>query len=109
MIRRPPRSTLFPYTTLFRSDYVQRKGRTNSLQMWAVGQAMALERSLALFMNPRRGTEGIFPEFYFYDCHTCHRRISDNPNFEPTALDNPGRPIPEGMPAYNDENRSEEH
>src|SRR5258708_17515128 len=26
MIRRPPRSTLFPYTTLFRSDYVQRRG-----------------------------------------------------------------------------------
>src|SRR2546430_10204239 len=28
MIRRPPRSTLFPYTTLFRSDYVHRIGRT---------------------------------------------------------------------------------
>src|SRR2546422_10278482 len=25
MIRRPPRSTLFPYTTLFRSDYYQVK------------------------------------------------------------------------------------
>src|SRR3712207_7462787 len=25
MIRRPPRSTLFPYTTLFRSDVVQRR------------------------------------------------------------------------------------
>src|SRR2546422_2934207 len=25
MIRRPPRSTLFPYTTLFRSDYVKRR------------------------------------------------------------------------------------
>src|SRR3712207_8321579 len=24
MIRRPPRSTLFPYTTLFRSDWMQR-------------------------------------------------------------------------------------
>src|SRR2546430_13353268 len=24
MIRRPPRSTLFPYTTLFRSDFVDR-------------------------------------------------------------------------------------
>src|SRR5258708_12637637 len=24
MIRRPPRSTLFPYTTLFRSDYVSK-------------------------------------------------------------------------------------
>jgi hypothetical protein len=86
------------------ADYVQRKGRTNGIKMWAVGQAMALERSLALFTNPQRGTEGIFPEFYFFDCHTCHRRISDNPAFEPVAVDNPARPIPEGMPAYNDEN-----
>ena len=85
-------------------DYAQRKGRSNSVQMWAVGQAMALERSLSLFANPARGTEGVFPEFYFFDCHTCHRRISDNPNFEPGAVNNPMRPIPEGMPAYNDEN-----
>src|SRR2546429_2740468 len=27
MIRRPPRSTLFPYTTLFRSDEVREKAR----------------------------------------------------------------------------------
>src|SRR3712207_8448015 len=27
MIRRPPRSTLFPYTTLFRSDGAHRAGR----------------------------------------------------------------------------------
>src|SRR3989475_9484314 len=27
MIRRPPRSTLFPYTTLFRSDRVAPRGR----------------------------------------------------------------------------------
>src|SRR5258706_10614458 len=27
MIRRPPRSTLFPYTTLFRSEIVQRERR----------------------------------------------------------------------------------
>src|SRR2546430_12674874 len=26
MIRRPPRSTLFPYTTLFRSDFLTRGG-----------------------------------------------------------------------------------
>src|SRR2546425_7349069 len=25
MIRRPPRSTLFPYTTLFRSDFLERR------------------------------------------------------------------------------------
>lgn len=86
------------------ADYRQRKSRSNGVQLWAVGQAMALERSLALYANPQRGTEGVFPEFYFFDCHTCHRRISDNPNFEPTSVDNPARPIPQGMPAYNDEN-----
>src|SRR3712207_9477912 len=29
MIQRPPRSTLFPYTTLFRSAMLQRRGRLN--------------------------------------------------------------------------------
>src|SRR2546428_9007556 len=35
MIRRPPRSTLFPYTTLFRSNQIKqliRNGRSASLQ-----------------------------------------------------------------------------
>src|SRR5258708_13219829 len=31
MIRRPPRSTLFPYTTLFRSAWPRRKGSTPGL------------------------------------------------------------------------------
>src|SRR5687768_17882867 len=31
MIRRPPRSTLFPYTTLFRSELTQVHGNTNGL------------------------------------------------------------------------------
>jgi hypothetical protein len=85
-------------------DYIQRKGRSNGVTTWAVGQAMALERSLALFATPGRGTEGMFPEFYFFDCHACHRRISDDPRFEPGAESNPGRPIPAGTPPYNDEN-----
>ncbi|WP_367947405.1 hypothetical protein [Sphingopyxis sp. BSNA05] len=85
-------------------DYIRRKGRTNSVQFWAVGQAMALERSLNLFTKPAIATEGIFPEFYFYDCHSCHRRIYDSASARPTSVDNPGRPIPEGMPPYNDEN-----
>jgi hypothetical protein len=85
------------------ADYARRKARPNPVQTWATGQAMALDRSLALFASAR-GTEGMFPEFYFFDCHTCHRRISDDPRFEPSSDNNPGRPIPEGMPAYNDEN-----
>ena len=86
------------------ADYQRRKGVVDSVRMWAIGQSMALERSLTLFASPSRGTEGLFPEFYFFDCHTCHRRISDDPRFEPDSEDNPGRPIPSGMPAYNDEN-----
>src|SRR3712207_7905330 len=35
MIRRPPRSTLFPYTTLFRSHYVALAGAVGLL-LWAV-------------------------------------------------------------------------
>src|SRR5256885_15133778 len=33
MIRRPPRSTLFPYTTLFRSQYVQRPAGLRRLEV----------------------------------------------------------------------------
>lgn len=84
-------------------DYLARKGRTGNVQMWAIGQAMALERSLALFASAR-GREGIFPEFYFLDCHSCHRPISDNPQFNPTVVDNPARGLPSGYPPYNDEN-----
>src|SRR3712207_7507034 len=32
MIRRPPRSTLFPYTTLFRSEDIARQVRQGTLQ-----------------------------------------------------------------------------
>src|SRR3712207_7437234 len=31
MIRRPPRSTLFPYTTLYRSDFMQHPGLAEAL------------------------------------------------------------------------------
>ena len=86
------------------ADYAQRKGLTSNVRVWAVGQAMAVERSLSLYSNPSLGTEGAFPEFTFFDCHSCHRRIYDSQSFTPTTLDNPGRPIPVGMPPYNDEN-----
>ena len=90
------------------ADYGWRKfgapaGRTDHVQMWAVGQATALERSLSLFQS-KRGTEGMYPEFYFLDCHSCHRRIFDQAKPVKTSIDNVGRQIPEGMPPYNDEN-----
>src|SRR2546423_8663996 len=38
MIRRPPRSTLFPYTTLFRSGFsAQESADAKSLYVWVAG------------------------------------------------------------------------
>jgi len=85
-------------------DYRERKGAVSSLQMWAVGQAEAVRRSTALFADARLGQDGLFPQFYFFDCHSCHRRIQDGPNRTLTFETNPARPIPFGMPPFNDEN-----
>jgi Cytochrome c554 and c-prime len=87
------------------ADYQQRKpGRATNVQMWAIGQAMALQRSLTLFTDSPHGRDGIFPEFYFLDCHSCHRQIRDAATFDPTVVANRGRMLPPGIPPYNDEN-----
>ena len=86
------------------ADYLRRKRRTDSVRLWAVGQAEAVQRSLGLFMRPELASRGVFPEFYFFDCHSCHRPIDDRPERERTFEANPGRPIAFGLPPYNDEN-----
>src|SRR5690242_21120630 len=45
MIRRPPRSTLFPYTTLFRSAEGDRVVRRQDRDLVARGDASAVERA----------------------------------------------------------------
>src|SRR2546430_6727483 len=62
MIRRPPRSTLFPYTTLFRSPYrvigvVEKQGNLFglSLDKFAVAPASAPQKSYV--SEPRRSEE----------------------------------------------------
>jgi len=85
-------------------DYMQRKGRPDAVQLWAVGQAEAVARATDLFARPSFGTEGIFPQLYFYDCHSCHRAISDGDERRLTFETNPGRPITFGQPPFNDEN-----
>jgi hypothetical protein len=86
------------------AEYAKRKPIPSGVKVWAVGQSMALERALSLYSDARHGQEGVFPEFYFFDCHSCHRAIFDDPKARPTAVANPGRPIPTGTPPFNDEN-----
>src|SRR3712207_8153280 len=55
MIRRPPRSTLFPYTTLFRSD---RAGHPAGAEFQAGGELRAAHRGerAGLARGPLRGS-----------------------------------------------------
>nr|WP_132389630.1 multiheme c-type cytochrome [Novosphingobium sp. PhB165] len=85
-------------------DYAKRKGRLDSVQLWAVGQAEAIRRQTRLFADPALANEGLFPQFTFFDCHSCHRPISDDPGAVRKFEVNPGRPIPFGNPPFNDEN-----
>ena len=82
------------------ADYAARKGVAGGVKTWAIGQALAVKRTLALY--PAR-SGGNFPEFYFYDCRSCHRGFSDDPAVALVARTNPGRPIPPGQPVWNDE------
>jgi len=86
------------------ADYTRRKSAPSGLRLWAVGQAEAVRRAGQLFAQPKFAFEGAFPQFYFYDCHSCHRPISDGPNRKLTFETNPARPIPFGNPPFNDEN-----
>src|SRR5262249_61140726 len=55
MIRRPPRSTLFPYTTLFRSQRALSR-RTRELSRRAAGSAAALSCRAAARGHPLQPT-----------------------------------------------------
>jgi hypothetical protein len=86
------------------ADYAARKAQSDSVRLWAVGQAEAVRRALDLFGRGELASNGLFPEFTFYDCHSCHRRIDDNPERQRSFETNPGRPIEFGQPPFNDEN-----
>jgi hypothetical protein len=48
--------------------------------------------------------DGMFPDFYFYDCQSCHRALSDTRAPQITAVANPDRRISPGTPVFDDEN-----
>jgi hypothetical protein len=81
-----------------------RKVLSSGIKFWAVGQAMAVERALTLYGDSDHNHEGAFPEFYFFDCQSCHRRFSSEPGAQLTAEANPARPVPPGTPPFDDEN-----
>src|SRR3712207_9435450 len=58
MIRRPPRSTLFPYTTLFRSESLRQVGVREELDAVGDGvRAAMLKQRLARLLSEARARE----------------------------------------------------
>src|SRR5256885_6667502 len=51
MIRRPPRSTLFPYTTLFRSDFIA-SGQFRTGELLIDPQNLQRPGSILVFLEP---------------------------------------------------------
>lgn len=54
------------------ADYVQRKGRIEGINLWLTGQIENARRSMTLLQSGLFHPAGMFPEFAFYDCHSCH-------------------------------------
>src|SRR3712207_7242331 len=60
MIRRPPRSTLFPYTTLFRSEFdrlLEAKLSRRHRARWSGGSSPALRRREGPVIRPRANSD----------------------------------------------------
>src|SRR3712207_7402998 len=77
MIRRPPRSTLFPYTTLFRSKVILRVGQTDHPLTWVHCEWPTVCQSSARFASA-------FKPAHPTPC--CCRRYHWNPDRKSTRL-----------------------
>src|SRR3712207_9426163 len=98
MIRRPPRSTLFPYTTLFRSavaPVMSRYGAENSpfdkVHDWALqGPTITPAHATTYFydLGPSISAQGAVPNLAgaLAGLDACHRRYSEDPDAPQMAI-----------------------
>ncbi len=69
------------------ADYEKRKRVWSGVQVWAIGQLLAVDRFLTLLSAPRLQGNGPWPELAFYDCHACHHSIEER-DLPPTVATN---------------------
>jgi hypothetical protein len=58
-------------------SYVERKGRPNDMQIWAVGQAVDVKLRMDLILDPKNAPKGINFELSLFDCQSCHHSMSE--------------------------------
>ena len=65
--------------------YIARKGRVTDLQVWAVGEAVALIKRMDTVLDPKRARSGLLPEFVLFECQSCHHNYDSLHAPRPTA------------------------
>src|ERR1017187_1474895 len=106
MIRRPPRSTLFPYTTLFRSEWGRRLlSRRPGMATFGVGQALRSEEHTSELQSPmylvcrlllekKKVPSHSLPSLVFQTQFSlCDGRPSFSPNGSNRVTTGTGRPV----------------
>lgn len=77
-------STISPAHVRIDKDYEKRKQVWDGVKVWAIGQSLAVAETMDILRDPKRGRDGLFPELVLFDCHACHRPMSEQ-RWKPTT------------------------
>jgi hypothetical protein len=58
-------------------SYIQRIGRPNDIQIWAMGQANDVKSRMNLILDPNHAPKGVDYELSLFDCQACHHSMKD--------------------------------
>ena len=95
-------TTIQPAHYVADEDYRKRKASPSGVQVWALGQSMAMAAMLESVLDGDRNRSGVFPELVTFDCHACHHQMSQEIDLRWRARKGVG--LPPGMPRFNDAN-----
>ena len=70
-------SAISPAHVRIEKDYEKRKQVWDGVKVWAIGQSLAVAETMDILRDPKRGRDGLFPELVLFDCHACHRPMSE--------------------------------
>lgn len=81
------------------NEYKKRKVVATAIQTWALGQAKSVQILMDGISNPATFRKLAYPELSFFDCNSCHHRMSDK-RWSPKSPSQIGP----GMPRLNTSN-----
>ena len=58
-------------------SYIERKGRPNDMQIWAMGLANDVKLRMDLVLDPNHAPKGVNFELSLFDCQACHHSMSE--------------------------------